>query len=681
MVGDDPYSTLPPSAEDPLSTRQPVSSTGRQPTEARADRPRAMWCVGNYLIERELGRGGMGEVYLATHARFRDRRYAVKLISAHVDSAEAEERFRREVEAIGTSRHPNLLYAIDAGSHDGRPYLVTEFVEGHDLAWIIRERGALPVSSACEIGRQAALGLAFAHANGIVHRDVKPQNVMVQPSGQVKVLDLGLATVRDATGAERRADGVVGTPAYMPPEQWRADGPVTASADIYALGCTLFEMLAGRPPFPLSDHADVASLRHAHLALPPPRLAEVAAHVPGDVARLVERCLAKDPDQRPRRCDDVVTALELHAAPFVAAELGGDTGNEPATAARPGAAEFAAFIDEPRIPDTGGRRLRVLAALATSLCVSLVGLGLAYLGPGATAAWRLRFDRLGDPRFPAGTGLAIEATRSIMFLGLVYTVAYFRFRLPLQRFLSPRLNTPRVWLARGIFGVAMFLFLQSEFRRQWFAEHAATDMAAWAADHGLETTPRQEVTPYRWYLGYSFVHYTFIFGGLLLLPILQFVLADLPYVRRAMTLFDAAQRAEANAMDSVDRLYAVARVLRRLAARYVDTAGVLAIGVQFEYWIGRWTLTEKGYLIEVSGMLVTAGFMVLILGYLASQYAAAVEITGMARGGHLDHRIQQRLEQFSLAWFLQSTFFSRPGGIAILSLVVLALVAGRRSLF
>lgn len=688
MAADDPYSTLPPAAPDPLATGaatsippaaaglvSSVGGWGRPPAESYPGRR----VVGNYVIERELGRGGMGVVYLATHAQLRDRRYAVKLFSA-VATADAVEQFRREVEAIGKSRHANLLYAIDAGSHEGNPYLVTEFLEGRDIGRIIRQRGPLPVSAACEIGRQMALGLDFAHTNGIIHRDIKPQNAIVQPNGHVKILDLGLASVRDASGTNAQSRSVVGTPPYMPPEQWHRGTTPTAAADIYALGCTLFEMLAGRPPFPVSEYPDVAAQRGAHLSVAPPRLADVAPQAPGDVARLVDRCLDKDPDRRPQSCGDIAAVLEAHAAPIVAADLFGRDGEQTETVWG-GPVEFDAFIDEPRATDTSAARLLYVVVTGCSFLLAMIGLVVSYFGTGATEAWGLRFDRLGEARLPAGIGFTIEAARSAVFLSLICTVAYFRFRLPLKRFLSPRLHTPRVWIARAMFGTAMLVFLGAEFDRQWFPEHAATAMVEWAAEHGIETTPQREVVPYRWYWNYSLVHYTFVFGGLLLLPILQFAVADLPYVRRAMTLFTAAQRAEPNAMGAVDRLYAIARVFRGLAARYVDTAGVLAVGVQFEYWIGRWTLSEMGYLIEVVGMLVTAGIMVIIIAYLAVQYAAAIEITAAGRGGLLDHRMEQRLEQFSLAWFLRSSVFSRPSGMSLASLLVLAVVAGRRSLW
>jgi serine/threonine protein kinase len=274
-VADDPHSTLPPPATDPHATRFPgkgEAGLGEPSAPQVADRDPACRLVGNYVIERELGRGGMGVVYLATHAEFRDRRYAVKLMSSALASPNAHELFRREVQAVGQSQHPNLLYAIDAGMHDGSLYLVTEFVEGQDIGRILGDRGPLPLPFVYEIGRQIATGLAFAHTNGIVHRDIKPQNVILHPSGVVKILDLGLAAVRDATGGDLRAEAVVGKPAYMPPEQWRRGDPVSAATDMYALGCTLFEMLTGQTPFPVSDHPDLAAQRKAHLELePPPR--------------------------------------------------------------------------------------------------------------------------------------------------------------------------------------------------------------------------------------------------------------------------------------------------------------------------------------------------------------------------------------------------------------------------
>jgi len=680
MGKQDPYKTRSGTpAADPLATRYPavvdhhrsVSATDSKAPTQNGQK------VGNYSLQRQLGQGGMGVVYLATHSQFSDRKYAVKIISAGLASVNAAEQFRREVEAIGKSQHPNLLYAIDAGSHNGQLYLVTEFIAGKDLGHILHDCGRLPVSTVCEIGRQLAVGLAFAHSKGIVHRDIKPQNVMLEPSGRVKILDLGLASVRNANETNQSIQDVVGTPPYMPPEQWLPGESVTSATDVYALGCTLYELLTGQTPFPVCTFPDQTAQRQAHLERQPPRLTSVAPHVSADVGRLIDRCLEKHPSQRPASGEEIVAVLESHAEPIVAGDFLGTRDDERSAAASAGA-EFKALIDEPRSPDTSRSRMMFFVPLVVGLLISIGGLAQAYYGAGATAAWRLRFDRLGEPRLPSGTGFAIEAARAVLFLTLVTAVAYVRFRLPLQRFLSPRFHNLRVWIARGLFSGMVFTFLTAEFSRQWFPENAARDMTAWALERGLATTPLQEVIPYRWYLGYSLVNYFVVFGGLLLLPILQFLLADLPFLQRATKLFRLAQKNEPNAMTAVDRLYSLARTLRQLTARYVDTAGVLAIGVQYEYWIGRWTLTETGYLIEVVGMLVTAGVMVLILTYIAIKYTDAVDSTTASQGANLDHRVEQRVQQFSLSWFLRTTVFSRASGIALLSLILLAIVAGRR---
>jgi len=668
----DPNSTIPPAAADIFATR-PLSPSDHPATVANPAECRA---IGNYVVERELGRGGMGVVYLARHSQFSDRRYAVKLIAATIACPITYDRFRREVEAVGKSRHTNLLYAIDAGSHEGSPYLVTEFVDGLDLGRILRDRGPLPVPVACEIARQMASGLAFAHAHGIIHRDIKPQNVMLQPNGLVKILDLGLASVRDSTLGPPAGE-VVGTPAYMPPEQWRAASQITTAADIYSLGCTLFEMLAGRPPYPPDRYPGIGEQQHAHLHLAPPRIGDVAPRTPADIARLVDRCLEKDPTKRPRGCDEIVSALEAHAAPIESALVLGDA-NPSGTG--DAAARYEQFVSEygDHRGDASSAPAFVAAWLA-GLLIAASGLTMAYFGPGTTPAWSTRFDLLADMAAPAGTGFLVEQGRSVLFLTLIFLVAFLRYRMPITRFFTVRLHTWRVWVARLVFFAVMSVFLGSEFCRHWYPQHAATDMVAWAASHGIVTTADREVVPYRWYLAYSLVHYTCVFGGLLLLPVLQFTLADAEYVRRSMKLFTAAQREEPNAMESVNRLYGLARQFRRVASRYVDVAGTLAVGIQYEYWIGRWTLTATGYLIEVAGMVLTAAVMVAFFAYVTAHYADAIDITLMRQGGGPDYRIEDRLERFNLQWFLRSAVLSRPGGVALISLMFLALVVGRRA--
>jgi hypothetical protein len=466
----DPYSTVVPQPLSLYATQLPEVKPGRQPPAGAVPEPTAgdshdRRTIGNYVTERVLGRGGMGVVYAATHSQFSDRRCALKLISAATASPLACARFQREVEAIGKSRHPHLLYAMDAGVHEGEPYLVTELVEGHDLGSLLRHHGPLSVPVACEIGRQMALGLEFVHATGMVHRDIKPQNVMLQPSGQIKILDLGLASLRETDAEDRRADGgAVGTPVYMPPEQWRREAALPAS-DVYAFGCTLFELLTGQPPFPATVHGSIAALRSAHLDRAAPKVTELAPHTPAHVAWLIDRCLQKSPDQRPQHCGEIATALEEHAAPI-------DTTKPFATIEghRGGAGvdgiHYDQFVAEMRFPPgTPRARNTYVVFFLGCLGLSLGSLSLAYFGPWSTAAWELRFDRLAMPSRPPGMGFAIEAVRTILFLACVFLVGYTRFQLPLKRLFSRHLHTWRVWCARGLLAAVLAVFLGMEFCR------------------------------------------------------------------------------------------------------------------------------------------------------------------------------------------------------------------------
>lgn len=671
VFDDDPYATA---AEPPdgfqgladtrdLATRLPdgLAAHGElAPSNSLASQRR----IGNYVIERELGRGGMGTVFLAAHASWPDRRYALKLINVSLQSRESRLRFQAEVEATGKTLHRNIVTAIDAGFHNDQPYLVTEFIDGMDVGKLLRKR-SLPAGVVCEMGRQVAIALETIHANGIIHRDVKPQNIMLQSSGQVKLLDLGLALMRrtDETGAAHSASPA-GTPVYMPPEQWLPGEPITPAADIYALGATLYELFSGRPPF----SASVQGLKQAHLNQVPPSLIAVAPDVPSEVARLIDRCLAKEPAHRPKSAGEIALALQAYSAPIGSEIL-------PAEDVRPSvaAAAFEAFVaDPPR--ETSRRTSRTFFAFyLTSIAIAVGSLGMAYYGPSSTPAWQLRFDQLGNPRLPR-IGFMIEAARAVIFLTLVFLLAYWRYRIPVQRFLSPRFHTSRIWGARVVFGLAVAAFLLAEIQRQWLPENAATELADWAnARPPLATSPALEVMPYRWNLVYSCILYVFVFGGLLILPILQFLLADLPFVRHALVLFKAAQNIEANGPAGIDRLYTFSRLLRKFAARYVDTAGVLALGVQFEFWIGEKTLTPKAYAVEITGMVVTAAIMVLVIAYLVVCHTVAHDHTEQM-SNLCDHRQARHVEPFGAGWFLRTTVGSRPSGIALLSLLPLPFV-------
>ena len=193
----------------------------------------------------------MGTVYKALHTKL-DRAVALKVLArGRVEDGRAIARFEREMKAIGRLDHPQIVRADDAREIDGHPVLIMEYVEGLDLARLVNRVGRLRVAAACELARQAAVGLQYVHEHGLVHRDIKPSNLMLTPRGEVKILDLGLARLHRQRGGSDEMTGTgltMGTADYMAPEQASDSHSVDIRADIYSLGCTLFKLLSGRRP-------------------------------------------------------------------------------------------------------------------------------------------------------------------------------------------------------------------------------------------------------------------------------------------------------------------------------------------------------------------------------------------------------------------------------------------------
>jgi serine/threonine-protein kinase len=250
--------------------------------------------AGRYDLQEVVGTGGMSTVYRA-HDRLLERTVALKVLHPHYGSdTEHAQRFRHEARAVAQLSHPSIVTVIDRGESDDRQFIVFEYVDGENLKQLCGRRGPLPVREALELTLQIAGGLAFAHAHGIVHRDVKPQNVLVDAGGSAKVTDFGIAHWLDAEHGMTLTGTVLGTSDYLSPEQ--ASGrPVTPATDVYSLGVVLFELLAGGIPFP-GDNAVAVAMRHLHE--PPPSLLGRRRDVSPRLAAAVERALAKDPAHR-----------------------------------------------------------------------------------------------------------------------------------------------------------------------------------------------------------------------------------------------------------------------------------------------------------------------------------------------------------------------------------------------
>jgi serine/threonine-protein kinase len=274
--------------------------------------------MGPYVISDRIGEGGMGKVYRATQMRL-GREVALKVVrTSLLNNPLVRKRYNREVETASSLNHPNIVGVYDAGEVEGKYYLAMEFVDGIDLSRLVREYRPLEVVEVCEYIRQAALGLQYAHDQGLVHRDIKPSNIVVAGERHlpqatepavVKILDMGLVRSvgfdEDGGGGGgdlTRAGTVVGTPDYMAPEQAKNSSGVDCRADLYSLGCTLYYLLSGQPPFPTGT--PIEKLLKHQLDAPIP-LQALRPSVPTPVAELISRLIAKDPNQR------IQSALEV----------------------------------------------------------------------------------------------------------------------------------------------------------------------------------------------------------------------------------------------------------------------------------------------------------------------------------------------------------------------------------
>jgi len=263
--------------------------------------------LAGYRIEERIGRGGMGLVYRAEHLNLR-RRAAIKIIAPELSETSGfHERFNREARIAAALQHPNIVTVYDAGEDDGVLYLAMQYIEGSDLSTVLRSQGRLRPYRALDVCRQVAAALDAAHAQGLIHRDVKPANVLIE--GRTAFLtDFGLTKRIDGTQTNlTKAGDVVGTIHYVAPEQIEG-GKVDARTDIYSLGCLVYHCLTGELPF--ARDTDVAVI-YAHLSEEPPRITSVRPELPGGLDAVIAKALEKAPERRFQTCADLMSAARI----------------------------------------------------------------------------------------------------------------------------------------------------------------------------------------------------------------------------------------------------------------------------------------------------------------------------------------------------------------------------------
>jgi serine/threonine protein kinase len=367
--------------------------SGRPPPDPQAGSPPSIGQLGEYRLLGKLGQGGMGTVYKARHTEL-DRVVALKVLPmGRLGDDRAVARFRREMQALGRLDHPHIVRALDAREIQGTRFLVMEYLDGLDLSELVQRLGPLPIADACELVRQAALGLQYAHQHGLVHRDVKPSNLMLGCEGQVKLLDLGLARFCAGLPAGKEMTGAgqtMGTADYMAPEQVSDSHKVDIRADVYSLGCTLYKLLSGHAPFSGAKYKSSFAKMTAHVREPVPPIRDSREEVPDELAGVLDRMLAKDPAQRyatPGEVADAVgqsaTGCDLSKLWARAREKGQPLINESesgaATPGDEGSAQVAtqpSEVPEPRTARAAARRWKALA-IVVGLMVFGLAVGLA----------------------------------------------------------------------------------------------------------------------------------------------------------------------------------------------------------------------------------------------------------------------------------------------------------------
>jgi serine/threonine-protein kinase len=380
-----------------------------QGLQIAAGRAKAL-VLGDYTIVDKIGFGGMGQVFKARHRRMK-RTVAIKLLPpAALKDQQAVRRFQQEVEAAARLLHPNIVTAFDAGKAHGQYYLVMEYVDGRDLAAIVKQKGRVPLNEALDYIAQAAAGLEFAHALGVVHRDIKPANLLVDSRGIVKILDMGLARFDAAELANglTQSGQMMGTVDYMPPEQAFDARRADARSDIYSLGCTLYRLLTGEAMYPGESLVQVSL---AHRERPIPDLRAKCPEVSPQLNEVFRRMVAKRPEDRYQTMTDVVSALAALRAPRAETIRATDAtvAFSPA-AAFPSAQTKLAEADGLKTPPP--LKLPVAAEKTKHLAAKVIGGAFATIvAPIFVAVLLKYFDKPDPPTAPAATPLAATDVR------------------------------------------------------------------------------------------------------------------------------------------------------------------------------------------------------------------------------------------------------------------------------
>jgi serine/threonine-protein kinase len=432
-----------------------------------------------YELGHRIGGGGMAEVVEA-YDRKLDRRVAVKLLRNGSGDPRARERFVHEAQVAARLTHPNVVAVFDVGETGGQPYLVMELIDGHTLREVLDERGALPVEQALAAGDAVLAALGAAHAHGLVHRDVKPANVLIGADGRVKLADFGIAKAIQGAVAGLTATGqIIGTPAYLSPEQVEG-AEATPRTDLYAVGVVLYEMLAGTPPF-RADQPLAVALAHRNDPVPP--LETHRRDLPAGLAPVVSRALEKDPVRRFANAAEMRSALKsvrngaasARNDPTIAAAAPDVTRTLPSAAAPP---------DEPPIASPAPRthRRRRTRRSGTGMAIALFAAAAVI---GAAAGWLIFRGEDGRVRAERA-GIAVPPLAASVNTLPTTTTTTFPLPTTIDGLIAFIASDPDEFGARGRELLDGLVDLSDDPDRGRDAEKLARDIQKWVKDGELD---------------------------------------------------------------------------------------------------------------------------------------------------------------------------------------------------
>ena len=603
------------SASGEVDTNSPdvlAEYPGMDPPEADDEIGR----LGGYHVKRVLDGGGMGVVFEAWDPSLR-RRVAIKAMKASVAAIEsAGERFLREARATAAVQHEHVITIYQVGEQNGMPFLVMELLQGESLDVRLKRDAAMPIEEVVRIGRQAAEGLAAAHAKALLHRDIKPANIWLGEGGsRVKILDFGLAKVAGEELELTRTGQVLGTPRYMSPEQ-AAGREADLRSDLFSLGSVLYRLATGRHAFDAANLPALLVEIRESVPLPP---CEIKREIPPEFSAVIMRLLEKAPEDRYPSAEDlaedlaaIASALPPPSIERQRARRGGRVGN----------GHFAPqMVGPPRalLEARGAQRRKAGATwLTVAVWAFLVAwswswLAAAYITGSQEGyqAWDWRYSRLGHDKRDDGGIIAdlIRTTPEGMSIGwlfeglrtlLAVTVAAFlipaAFPETLRRLFAVRNRA--TWRDRATVAarlVFVFIVLTAgglESYRHLSPEGAGRELYLWAQAKGIydESTVFRDDVTYRLYLPYSLIMYVVVVPTVLVVPAFHFLTGD---GRRVEEWSDAWRTRMATASHTLN-LPAAGNEVLRFARPYLNIFALLCCWVCLEIWIGRYTLSKAG---------------------------------------------------------------------------------------